>query len=206
MKSLLNIFVFLLLLSACQGSETTQETQSLLNKSKEDEGEIMFTIENYKNTIKNNLQSNSDKLITKLTEIHNLNFDPQVELLDFSTSIEPTRYELSIVMYSMDKEGNEVFNEDSDSKFADSMDVLESIVIYHEPTGQADKFLEFYEKSEEELVMAEQEMLKDWFVDCWEKASGPQFRLTSYLSFHDEYRSYDLKKGKWISEDEMWSY
>lgn len=177
------------------------------NKMGENEGESMFTIDNYTNTIKNNLDLNSEKLIKKLTEIQSLNFYSEVELLDFSVSMEPTRYELSIEMYSMDKEANEVFYEGDDStEFADSMNVLEDVVYYEEQTDQKDNFLEFYEQNEEEIVIAEQEAIKNWFVDCWKKAKGQDFKLPSYLSFHDEYKSYDLKENKWISEDEMWTY
>lgn len=166
----------------------------------------MVTIDHYIHTIKNNLELNSDKLIGKLTEIQSLSFYSEVELLDFSASMEPTRYELSIVMYSMDKEANEVFYEGDDSKvFADSMDVVEDVIYYEEQTEQKDTFLEFYEQNEEEIVIAEQEVVKNWFVDCWKKADSQSFKLLSYFSFHDECKSYDLQKNKWISEDEMWS-
>ncbi|MBM7666027.1 hypothetical protein JOC25_002520 [Solibacillus kalamii] len=167
----------------------------------------MLTIDNYTNTIKNNLELNSYKLIEKLTEIHSLNFYSEVKLLDFSASLEPTRYELSIIMYSMDKEANEVFYEGDDSKvFADSINVLEDIVYYQELTDQSDMFLEFYEQNEDEIIIAEQEVIKNWFVECWKKVNGKEVKLPSYLSFHDEYKSYDLMNNKWIIEDEMWSY
>lgn len=208
MKKFQSIFVILLLLGGCQQIDRIDKNKTLAeNKTKESGGESMLTIDNYTNTVKNNLELNSDKLIEKLTEIHSLNFYSEVELLDFSTSMEPTRYELSIVMYSMDKEANEVFYEGDDSKvFADSMNVLEDIVYYQESADQSDEFLAFYEQNEEEIVIAEQEVIKNWFVDCWKKVNGTEIKLLSYLSFHDEYKSYDLKKNKWISEDEMWSY
>ena len=205
MKRLLCIFVVLLLLSGCKGSDSNNE--KVENKTKENGSKSMFTIDNYTNTIKNNLELNSDKLIEKLVEIKSLKFYSEVELLDFSSSIEPTRNELSIVMFSMDKEANEVFYESDDTTmFADSMNVVEDVVYYEEQTDQKDEFIGFYEQNEGEIVSAEQEVVKNWFVDCWEKANGQDFKLPSYLSFHDEYKSYDLKKNKWISEDEMWAY
>ncbi|WP_409304914.1 hypothetical protein [Peribacillus sp. SCS-155] len=208
MKRLLYSFVVLLLLAGCQGADSNDKKENLVeNKTNENEGESMFTIDNYTNTITNNLELNSEMLIQKLTEIRSLKIYSEVELLDFSAFMEPTRYELSIVMYSMDKEANEVFYEGDDPKmFAGSMNVLQEIVYYQESTDQMDKFLEFYEQNDEEIVIAEQETVKKWFLDCWEKANGQDFKLPSYLSFHDEYKSYDLKNNKWISEDEMWSY
>lgn len=42
-------------------------------------------------------------------------------------------------------------------------------------------------------------------MDCLQKAFNTEFKLPAYFSFHDEYKSYDLKNIKWISEDDMWS-
>lgn len=200
--------MILFLLSGCQQTDSFDKTENLIEKENKDYGgESMLTIDNYTNTIKNNLELNSYKLIEKLTEIHSLNFYSEVKLLDFSASLEPTRYELSIIMYSMDKEANEVFYEGDDSKvFADSINVLEDIVYYQELTDQSDMFLEFYEQNEDEIIIAEQEVIKNWFVECWKKVNGKEVKLPSYLSFHDEYKSYDLMNNKWIIEDEMWSY
>jgi hypothetical protein len=208
MRIFLSIFAILLLVSGCQEEDSHDKHENLVeNKTGEVEGESMFTIENYTNAIKNNLELNSDKLIEKLTEIYSLNFYSEVELLDFSVFVEPTRYELSIMMYSMNRDANEVFYEGNDSTvFAGSMDVVEEIVYYQESTDQREMFLEFYEKNAEEIATAEQEVVKNWFLDCWIKANGAPFTLPSYLTFHDEGKSYDLKKNKWISENEIWSY
>ena len=208
MKRFQSVFVILFLLSGCQQTDSFDKTENLIEKENKDYGgESMLTIDNYTNTIKNNLELNSYKLIEKLTEIHSLNFYSEVKLLDFSASLEPTRYELSIIMYSLDKEANEVFYEGDDSKvFADSINVLEDIVYYQELTDQSDMFLEFYEQNEDEIIIAEQEVIKNWFVECWKKVNGKEVKLPSYLSFHDEYKSYDLMNNKWIIEDEMWSY
>lgn len=208
MKMFRSIFAIALLLSGCQEEDSHDKNENLVeNKTGEYGGESVFTIDNYTNTIKNNLELNSDKLIETLTEIYSLNFYSEVELLDFSAFIEPTRYELSITMYSMNRDANEVFYEGENSKvFANSMDVLEELVYYQESTDHRDMFLEFYEKNAEEIVIAEQEVVKNWFLDCWIKANGTEFKLPSYLTFHDEDKSYDLKKNKWISENEIWSF
>jgi len=208
MNRFLSIFAILLLLNSCQEADSNDKNENLVeNKTGEYGGESVFTIDNYTNTIKNNLELNSDKLIEKLTEIYSLNFYSEIELLDFSVFMEPTRYELSIIMYSMNRDANEVFYEGDDSKvFANSMYVLEDIVYYQESTDQRDKFLGFYEKNAEKIVIAEQEVVKNWFLDCWIKANGTEFKLPSYLTFHDEDKSYELKNNKWISENEIWSY
>ncbi|ARK32543.1 membrane lipoprotein lipid attachment site-containing protein [Halalkalibacter krulwichiae] len=208
MKKLLYPFLLLVVLSGCQ-ELNNNEKENLIenNKTETNRSESMFILDNYTNTIKHNLELYSDRLIEKLVEIQRLNFYTEVELLDFSSLVEPTRYELSIIMYSMDKEANEVFYEGDDPKvFADSLNVVEDVVYYEERADQKDEFLEFYEQNEEEIVLAEQEVVKNWFVDCWKKANGQDFQLPSYFSFHDEYKSFDLKNNKWISEEEMWAY
>ena len=155
MNRFLSIFAILLLLNGCQEADSNDKNENLVeNKTGEYGGESVFTIDNYTNTIKNNLELNSDKLIEKLTEIYSLNFYSEIELLDFSVFMEPTRYELSIIMYSMNRDANEVFYEGDDSKvFANSMYVLEDIVYYQESTDQRDKFLGFYEKNAEKCCI-----------------------------------------------------
>ncbi|KPB05578.1 hypothetical protein AAV98_06165, partial [Bacillus sp. CHD6a] len=75
----------------------------------------MFTIDNYIGSIKTNLEKQSDMLVSNLKNIVAYNFSNDIDLLDFSAFIEPTRFELSITMFSMDKEANEVFNEGADT-------------------------------------------------------------------------------------------
>lgn len=208
MKKLISTFLILLVLGSCHTADRNDTKESLAEiKSEINKGESMFTIDNYIKMINKNLETNSKKLTEKLTEIRSLNFYSQVELLNFSFFIDPTSFELSIVMFSMDNEANEVFYEGSDSSlFADSMDILVDIGYYQTTNDQWDDFLDFYEQNEEKITIAEQEIIKDWFVDCWKKANDQQLELPSYISFHDEYKAYDLKKNKWISEDEMWSH
>ncbi|MFP3415711.1 hypothetical protein SB773_30140, partial [Bacillus sp. SIMBA_074] len=67
----------------------------------------MFTTENYISTLKINLEKNSVNLIKNIKEILDLNYYNEIEILDFTVFIQP--FELSIMMFSMDKEANEVF-------------------------------------------------------------------------------------------------
>lgn len=47
----------------------------------------------------------------------------EIDLLDFTAFIEPTNFEISIGMFSMDREANEVFYEGNDTTvFAGSVD------------------------------------------------------------------------------------
>ena len=52
-------------------------------------------------------------------------------LLDFSAFIEPSRHDLSIMFFSMDREANEVFEEAGTPGFAGSKSMLDEAVYYH---------------------------------------------------------------------------
>lgn len=166
----------------------------------------MFTVDQYIGSIKTNLEKHSDLLVRNLKNITSYNFSPDIDMLDFSASIEPTRFELSIMMFSMDKEGNEVFDEGNDPKvFAGSEEILPEVQYHQVDDSQLDGFFEFYEKNEETLVPQEQKVFTYWFRQCWEEAGGASLNLPSYFIFHDDYKSYDLKNHKWIDDEEKWS-
>ena len=165
----------------------------------------MFTIDDYTNSIKINLEKNSNKLISNISKIVDYNFFTEIDILDFVASIEPTRFELSIRMFSMDKVANEVFYEEDDNKvFAGSIDVLQDIEYYHLSDSQFDEFLDFYEENEDEIYDKEQRVFTNWFYNCWIKAGGQNFKLPSYFVFHDDDKSFNLKENKWISDDNKW--
>ncbi|GAM12798.1 hypothetical protein [Mesobacillus selenatarsenatis] len=166
----------------------------------------MFTVDHYIDSIKANLEKQTDLLVGNLKQSFSYNFSPDIDLLDFSAFIEPTRFELSIRMFSMDKEGNEVFDEGNDPPvFAGSEEILSEVEYHQMNDSQLDDFFEFYEQNEETLVPREQKVFIDWFSQCWEKAGGTSLKLPSYFIFHDDYKSYDLKSNKWIDDEEKWS-
>lgn len=163
----------------------------------------MFSVDEYIGSIKTNLEKQSDVLVENLREVLGYNFSSDVALLDFSASIEPTRFELSVTMFSMDKEANEVFSEDNDpAVFAGSAEVLPEIE-YHQLNGsELDDFFDFYENNEEIVFPKEQATFTAWFSQCWKKAGGANCDLPAYFIFDDESKSYDLKNARWIDDDE----
>jgi hypothetical protein len=56
----------------------------------------MNSVDNYIHSIKSNLEKQSDLLVGNLKKILIYNFSSDIELLDFSLFIEPTRFDLSI--------------------------------------------------------------------------------------------------------------
>ncbi|AMO86766.1 hypothetical protein SOLI23_14665 [Solibacillus silvestris] len=47
-------------------------------------------------------------------------------------------------------------------------------------------FYDFYKQNEEEYIIKEQQLITEWFIECWNKAGGKEFNLPVYFGFHDE--------------------
>ncbi|WP_257391379.1 hypothetical protein [Cytobacillus gottheilii] len=165
----------------------------------------MFSVDHYLHSIKVNLESQSDVLAGSLKKILARPFSTEVDLVDFSAFIEPTRFELSITLFSMDNDANEVFNDGNDtSTFAGSEEILSDIQYYQIADKQLDEFFQFYEHNEDVLVPGEQRIIAEWFSDNWKKANGDLFNLPAYFTFHDD-RSFDLRNNQWTNDEEKWS-
>ena len=165
----------------------------------------MFSIDNYIASIQINLEKSTSTLVEELQKIVSYKIDDAVDLVDFSTFTNPIRFELSIMMFSMDKNANEVFGEDvTPNNFAGSVEVLASTSYYHLLDNQQESFWDFYEQNDEELASKEQQIFTDWFANCWIKAGGKQFVLPVYFGFHGEASSYDLQNAKFVEDEEKW--
>lgn len=166
----------------------------------------MFTVENYIDSIKIHLEKQSGLVEDQLQKIFSYPFSKDIEVLDFTAFIEPTRFELSVIMFSMDKEANEVFNQGNDSTvFAGSEDVLQEVEYYQINDSQLDTFFDFHEQNEELLIPREQNVFAQWFKRCWEKAGGASLNLPSYFTLHDSDDSLDLINNCWMDAEEKWS-
>lgn len=170
----------------------------------EEEAKSMYTVDSYLKSVESNLETHSDSLIEKLKELQTYHFSSDVEILDFNA--ERTDFDLSIRMFSMDKAANEVFYEGNDSEiFAGSLDIIENLRYTIVLGNETDDFYNFYDQNIEELDPAEQKLIAKWFSECWKQANGQAIELPAYFAFHDEYESFDLKKDKWVSDDEKWT-
>lgn len=166
----------------------------------------MFSIDNYITSIQTNLEKSTSVLVKELQKIVSYKFDAAVDLVDFSEFTEPTWFEISIMMFSMDKNANEVFGEDiTPNSFAGSVEVLASTSYYHLQDNQQESFWDFYENNDEELAIKEQQIFTEWFVECWDKAGGKEINLPAYFGFHDETSSYDLQNAKFVEDEEKWT-
>ncbi|MGE6376691.1 hypothetical protein [Peribacillus muralis] len=167
----------------------------------------MLTVDNYIDSIKANLEKHSELLVGNLKNIITYNYFSEIDLLDFTAFIEPTNFEISISMFSMDREANEVFYEGNDSTiFAGSVDVIPDVTYYQLIDNSLDNFLDnFYEENYPAIYELEQKAFTDWFSQCWKKSGGDILNLPSFFVFHDDTKSYELKNNQWIDDEEKWS-
>jgi len=166
----------------------------------------MFSIDHYIDSIKSNLEKHSDLATRSLEKVMSYTISPTVEVLDFIVSIEPTRFELSVMLLSMDSEANEVFQDEVNSSvFAGSTEILAEVAYYELEDGQRENFGDFYEENEHELAAEERQAFTDWFYACWQRADGDQIQKPSYVAFHDENQSFHLNSGQWVEDEEKWS-
>lgn len=163
----------------------------------------MFTIENYKISLIKGFEAKSSDLIARLKATIELNYYKEIDLLDFTAFVQS--FELSIVMFSMDGDANEVFYEGTDEGvFSGSYNVMDDVTYYMISDEESDEFWDFYEKNDEKLSEIETKVIVEWFATCWNKAGGKNVTLPSYFSFHDYDECYDLHNGKWISDSDRW--
>ncbi|MED0665099.1 hypothetical protein P4T04_02040 [Bacillus badius] len=163
----------------------------------------LFTIEKYSHTVKGSLQRSSEELIQQIRKTLDFNYYDQIDLLDYTAFIQP--YEISIVMYSMDRNANEVFYQGSESNiFAGSYDLIEDVEYFNLLDDQEGEFWAFYEQHEEEISKIETQIMVDWFKDCWKRAGGERVKLQSYFSFHDYDHCFDLQNNQWITDGDKW--
>ncbi len=164
----------------------------------------MYSVDSYKKKVDESLELYTNQLVQKLKEVSQYNYYSKIELLDFMFHLEPP-FDLTLMMYSMDRDANEVFYEGTEgSIFSGSESILESFSYFSLGADQEDMFWEFYDSNDRELAMIEKDVFVHWFLNCWRLAGGTSFKLSSYLCFHDENTSYDLKNSKWISDEEKW--
>ncbi|MBJ8105343.1 MULTISPECIES: hypothetical protein [Bacillus cereus group] len=163
----------------------------------------MFTIENYTNSLKKGLEEKSIDLIRNIRETLRFNYYEGIDIIDFTAFVQS--FEMSIVMFSMDRGANEVFYEGMDSGvFSGSHDLIDDVEYYKFHDEESDEFWEFYEENDGELSEIEKKAIVEWFAMCWNKAGGTSVKLPSYFSFHDYDECFDLHNNRWISDGGKW--
>ncbi|WP_078378654.1 hypothetical protein [Sutcliffiella halmapala] len=169
----------------------------------------MLTINNYLQDITQELtnqeQTNQEQtLIAILKTKLQQSFHPDVKQIEFTFTTEPTNQELTITLFKMDNEANEVFEVGS-SGIEGAEEILEDISYYPSPADQ-EEIDQFYEQNDLELEAKEQKAIITWFEKCFHKAVPVTFTLPAYATFHDAQESLNLHSSQWMDIEERWSF
>lgn len=79
---------------------------------------------------------------------------------------------ISIRMFKMDKEANEVFYEGKDKTiFAGSVELFPEVEYHQLNDSQLNHFVNFFEQNEETIITEEQKTFTNWFITLLAKVA-----------------------------------
>lgn len=163
----------------------------------------MFRIDEYIASVSVNLSEKNELLLDYLRKINELEMSEDVKQLLFTLYIEPSRFELTFVLFAYDNHANEVMRIFEDGKFVSSVS-SQDIPYFSLFDSEVNQYEEFYEENEWKIYTKEQEVFFSWFLANWKSVIHGRNPIPMYLHIHDEEQLLDLKKEKWISSEELW--
>ena len=135
------------------------------------------------------LDTYSPILIPKLAACLTLRFEADVAFLDFEVFEDSAKNGFPVMLGPTTRE-NDVYSEhrgilnSSDFKIPDSLDACGYDFDYE---CDADGFIEVF---------------APWFQKCWATAGGLAHPLPAYICGHDDIRSFDLRRCRWVDDTE----
>lgn len=162
---------------------------------------LLYSVEKIGKVLEEELEKKSEEVTAKIKETLSYNYYNEIELLDYTVFVQS--FCLSIVLFSMDRDTNEVFYEGEDKGiFSDSVDIINEFEYFE---NDSEEFWGFYDKNDENISKIETKVLVKWFEDCWRRAKGNTLSLPTYFSFHDVDECYDLTNSKWVTDGDKWT-
>lgn len=163
----------------------------------------MFVVDEYIALIASNLAEKDELLLAYLRKIRELESSPDVKNLLFTLYIEPSRFDLTFVLFAYDNHANEVMGLSEGGKFGSSVSSQE-ISYLSLSNSEFKEYEEFYEEHEWEIDTKLQKVFFSWFLAKWKVRGQAKHPMPVYLQIHGEERTLDLKQEKWISSEEIW--
>lgn len=163
----------------------------------------MFVVDDYIALVSSNLAEKEDLLLAYLRKVSELKISPDVKNLLFTLYIEPSRFELTFVLFTYDNHANEIMGLEEGGNFVSSVSSHE-IPYLSLSNSEFKEYEEFYEEHEWEIDTKQQEVFFNWFLAKWKLGGQAQHPMPMYLQIHDEERTLDLKQEKWISSEKIW--
>lgn len=151
----------------------------------------MYTVENYLNTIKLNLDRKTNELVKGFENLKKASFSEDTVVLVLSTSF-------SLESVNVFLSANEdMFNPvDLTDGYVDSVELLGDFTLY-EKTGnlkERDKFSDFYENNDLEKITINKYSM--WIKECFDSANL-DLSMPIYFGVLDEEYVLNLVTGEW---------
>lgn len=163
----------------------------------------MFVVDDYITLVSSNLAEKDDLLLAYLRKVRELEISADLKNLLFTLYIEPSRFELTFVLFAYDNHANEVMGLSEGGNFVSSVS-LKEIPYLSLSNSEFKAYEEFHEEHEWEIDTKQQEVFFNWFLANWKVGEQDQHPMPVYLQIHDEERTLDLKQEKWISSEKIW--
>lgn len=148
-------------------------------------------LEAFRKEVEQSLSASEIALISKLKSFNTLNFHPKVEKLH--CEVFQAESTMSIRVFLMDAELNEVFNSEGEQFVQSSISLVKDITFY----PSSDKLDDLYDNHEVEIEKACVEAIVGWFAMCFAK-SAPTINLPVFIQHHDSNQAFDLQSQAWI--------
>ncbi|WP_162273622.1 hypothetical protein [Planococcus versutus] len=163
----------------------------------------MFVVDDYIASVASNLVEKDDLLLAYFRKVRELESSLDARNLLFTLYIEPSRFELTFVLFAYDNHANEVMGLLEGENFVSNVSSQE-IPYFSLSNSEFEKYEKFYEEHEWEIDTKQQEVFFSWFLSNWKVGRRAQHPMPIYLQIHDEERTLDLNQEKWISSEEIW--
>lgn len=126
----------------------------------------MFVVDNYIALVSSNLAEKDDLLLAYFRKVSELEISPDVKNLLFTLYIEPSRFELTFVLFAYDNQANEVMGLTEGGNLVSSVSSQE-IRYLSLSNSEFKEYEEFYEEHEWESDTKCQEVFFNWFLAKW---------------------------------------
>jgi hypothetical protein len=164
-----------------------------------------YDADDYKQWIRTLLERLTSALESQIRTILTYRFHPRVVLLDTEVFWDGFRDAIPMRMFLMAADNCEAFHDDPAYFLASSIGILEEVkeVIPHSEEERQQRFID----AGIDTLEIEAATLVEWFADCWARAGGRECRLPSYICYHDDNQSFDLRQMKWEPDAQgKWTY
>jgi hypothetical protein len=155
----------------------------------------VYDEDTYMRWIRSLLDGLSSAVEQQLRLILSAHFHPGVVLLDTEVFPDGLQDGIPMRMFQIDAHNSEVFHSDAAYLQPSSIGILEGATDII-PAAETDR-PQRYTEAGLDTIQIEMSTLLDWFAVAWIAAGGQQCPLPAYACYHDDDKSFDLRRSRW---------